>query len=228
MFWNIEHSVWKPWTSDLMLAAEATCHLSNWNLEQVCQPWTCMDQWPVPMVFKVYRSVNLEHVWTNDQCRWCSRFTVSKIEISCKALTLVLAPGHKIYWACSVEMFEVYICLFKVYRGVQGVKGSFTFTLTVFEVEIASRTCWAVSSQLKTSRSQFLDRYACAISDAYFEEVIITGGHLTGNNAMKTVSVYSEAGWQRDLTPLNQGRFNHACSSYVNGGKKVKNTLWLW
>ena len=39
---------------------------------------------------------------------------------------------------------------------------------------------------------------------------------------MKTVSVYSEAGWQRDLTPLNQGRFNHACGSYVNEGKKVK------
>ena len=42
-------------------------------------------------------------------------------------------------------MFEVYICLFKVYRGVQGVKGSFTFTLTVFEVEIASRLNQCVS-----------------------------------------------------------------------------------
>ena len=25
----------------------------------------------------------------------------------------------------------------------------------------------------------------------------------------------------RDLTSLNQGRFSHACGSYVNGGKKV-------
>lgn len=39
---------------------------------------------------------------------------------------------------------------------------------------------------------------------------------------MKTVSVYSELGWQRDLTSLNQGRRYHACGSYVNGGKKVK------
>ena len=36
-------------------------------------------------------------------------------------------------------MFKVYICLFKVYIGVRGVKGSFTFTLTVFKVEIASK-----------------------------------------------------------------------------------------
>ena len=35
-------------------------------------------------------------------------------------------------------MFKVYICLFKVYRGVRGVNGSFTFALTVFKVEIAS------------------------------------------------------------------------------------------
>ena len=47
------------------------------------------------------------------------------------------------------------------------------------------------------------------------------------------MSVYSEAGWQRDLTSLNQGRHNHACGSYVNGGKKViklvvsYHTCWL-
>ena len=108
-----------PWTP-----AEATCHLSNYcNLEQVCKSAA-----PGHMIYWACSFVKI----------WCSRFTVSDIEIWCKALTLVLVPGHKIYWACSVEMFEVYICLFKVYRGVQGVKGSFTFTLTVFEVEIAS------------------------------------------------------------------------------------------
>ena len=61
------------------------------------------------------------------------------------------------------------------------------------------------------------DRYACAITDQHKKEVIITGGYDTGT----TVSVYSPAGWQRDLAPLNQGRFDHACGSYVNGGKKV-------
>ena len=55
--------------------------------------------------------------------------------------------------------------------------------------------------------------YACGIPDS--EVIIITGG--LGN----TVSVYNEAGWQRDLTPLNVGRGGHACGSYINGGKKV-------
>ena len=51
------------------------------------------------------------------------------------------------------------------------------------------------------------------------EEVIITGGgdHL----AMTTVSVYNEAGWQRDLAQLTQGRYDHACSSFTHTGEKV-------
>ena len=59
--------------------------------------------------------------------------------------------------------------------------------------------------------------------------MIITGGMQTDengvqkNDALKTVSVYSEAGWQRDLTSLNQARTVHACGSYKNGGKKVNN-----
>ena len=61
------------------------------------------------------------------------------------------------------------------------------------------------------------DRHACAIPDPDNEEVIITGGVYT----LKTVSVYSEAGWQRDLASLNQGRYWHGCGSYTNGGKKV-------
>ena len=61
--------------------------------------------------------------------------------------------------------------------------------------------------------------YACAIPDNDNEQLIITGGLYT----LKTVSVYNEAGYQRDLTELNQGRRQHACASYVNGGKKVKN-----
>ena len=52
------------------------------------------------------------------------------------------------------------------------------------------------------------------------EEVIITGGNY-GDTETK-VSVYSEAGWKRDLAPLNHGRRWHACGGYINGGKKVK------
>ena len=68
------------------------------------------------------------------------------------------------------------------------------------------------------SIQQFIfNRYACAIPDEDNEELIITGGYDT----MTTVSVYNEAGWQRDLAPLNPGRQRHACGSYVNGGKRV-------
>ena len=63
----------------------------------------------------------------------------------------------------------------------------------------------------------FSDREACAIPDTENEEVIITGGM----DNRRLVSVYSEAGWQRDLASLNQGRKLHACGNYVNGGKKV-------
>ena len=62
--------------------------------------------------------------------------------------------------------------------------------------------------------------FACAIPDPENEEVIITGGNHP--ETVKKVSVYSDAGWQRDLTPLNQGRRFHACGSYVKGEKKVK------
>ena len=71
---------------------------------------------------------------------------------------------------------------------------------------------------------QFIfDRWACAIPDPDNEEVIITGGLDT----LTTVSVYNETGWQRDLAPLNQGRNRHACGSYVNGGTKVNNIMYV-
>ena len=66
-------------------------------------------------------------------------------------------------------------------------------------------------------------RYGCSIS-VEDKEVIITGGVMYGN-ARTTVSVYSEAGWQRDLSPLIQGRYLQACASYVNRGKKVNHIL---
>ena len=54
-------------------------------------------------------------------------------------------------------------------------------------------------------------RYACAIPNPDNEaEVIVTGGR---DNATR-VSVYSEAGWQRDMPSLNSNREWHACSSF--------------
>jgi len=56
---------------------------------------------------------------------------------------------------------------------------------------------------------------ACAVPDQ--GNVIIIGGYpLT----LKTASVYSEAGWQKDLASLNKGRRLSACGSYANGGEK--------
>ncbi len=53
--------------------------------------------------------------------------------------------------------------------------------------------------------------------DNDMKEVIITGGAYT----MTSVSVYSEAGWQRDLANMTQGRYIHACSSFTHAGEKV-------
>ena len=66
------------------------------------------------------------------------------------------------------------------------------------------------------------NRWSCAIPDPDNEEVIITGG---GYPARSIVSVYSEAGWQRDLASFKQERYHHACGSYVNGGKKVNHIV---
>ncbi len=81
-----------------------------------------------------------------------------------------------------------------------------------------------IHSAFYSQFSNFIfDSYACAISDADKEEVIITGGASTRT----TVSVYGEAGWQRDLAPLSQGRLWHTCGSYVNGGKKVRPIMYV-
>ena len=58
--------------------------------------------------------------------------------------------------------------------------------------------------------------HACAISDE--DSVIVTGGVYTDT----TVSVYSVEGWQRDLPPLNTGRRDHACSSYLSDERRVR------
>ena len=60
---------------------------------------------------------------------------------------------------------------------------------------------------------------ACAIPDTVNgDNVVITGGVKTRDK----VSVYNVQGWQEDLPPLNTGREQHACTSYVSGGKRVE------
>ena len=53
-----------------------------------------------------------------------------------------------------------------------------------------------------------LPSYACAINNG--AEVVLTGGF--GNR--KDVSVYSMAGFVRNLPDLNVGRQYHACAKY--------------
>ena len=67
-------------------------------------------------------------------------------------------------------------------------------------------------------------RHSCGIPDPDKEEFIITGGN---HNSGKTVSVYKESGWDRDLASLKQGRFRHACARYLDGDTAVKNMHML-
>ena len=65
--------------------------------------------------------------------------------------------------------------------------------------------------------------YACAIPDPDLQRVIITGGYYTLN----TVSVYRVEGWIEDLEPLGQGRYDHACASFLSAGERVKQNILL-
>ena len=51
------------------------------------------------------------------------------------------------------------------------------------------------------------------------EKYIVTGGYNSSepDNALETVAEYSQTGFVRYLPNMNQGRYHHACSSFVNG-----------
>ena len=67
------------------------------------------------------------------------------------------------------------------------------------------------------------NREACAISDPDLQRVIITGGFYTSNLlASNTVSVYGIKGWIEDLEPIGQGRYDHACTSFLSSEERVK------
>ena len=65
--------------------------------------------------------------------------------------------------------------------------------------------------------------YACAIPDPDLQRVIITGGYYT--DIVNTVSVYGVQGWIQDLEPLGQGRYHHACVSFLSAGERVKQNI---
>ena len=64
-------------------------------------------------------------------------------------------------------------------------------------------------------------RQACAITDS--DTVVITGGW----NTLKKVSRYSVQEWQEDLPNLITGRMNHACTSYLSGGRRVRKYMYM-
>ena len=67
--------------------------------------------------------------------------------------------------------------------------------------------------------------YACAIPDPDLQRVIITGGYYT--DIVNTVSVYGVQGWIEHLEPLQQGRRDHACASFLSAGERVKKDIFF-
>ena len=67
---------------------------------------------------------------------------------------------------------------------------------------------------LLTNSNFFSD--ACAIPDT--DTIVITGGR----NTLTTVSRYGTQFWQEDLPSLITGRYNHACTAYASGGRRVR------
>ena len=66
----------------------------------------------------------------------------------------------------------------------------------------------------------------CGIEDPDTQTVVITGGYLTGRlSIMNTVSLYGIQGWIEDLPSLNYNRYQHACSSYMSGGSRVRHCM---
>ena len=64
----------------------------------------------------------------------------------------------------------------------------------------------------------FFLRYACAIPIPENDTVILTGGYTT----RRTVAVYNENGWQRNLPNLLTERmYLHGCTSFVSRNKRV-------
>ena len=61
-------------------------------------------------------------------------------------------------------------------------------------------------------------RYACGVEVG--DHYIVTGGFSSSEDdrALKTVAEYSQTGSVRYLPDMKQGRYWHACSSFINGG----------
>ena len=61
--------------------------------------------------------------------------------------------------------------------------------------------------------------YSAACGVAVGENYIISGGHSWQDydDALQTVAEYSQTGFVRYLPSMIQGRYLHACSSFMNG-----------
>ena len=90
--------------------------------------------------------------------------------------------------------------------------GAWFHTQTWYKVRYANIISLLQAKLSSWSRS-------CAIEDPDTDTVVITGGYYT----MTTVSVYGLQGWLEDLSSLNIGRREHACTSFVSNGYRVRN-----
>ena len=55
-------------------------------------------------------------------------------------------------------------------------------------------------------------RYACGVEIG--DDFIVTGG-VDQTGAVDTVGLYSQSGFVRWLTPMNQARRSHGCTTFV-------------
>ena len=59
------------------------------------------------------------------------------------------------------------------------------------------------------------------------DHFIVTGGRGGTSGGLNTVAKYSRSGFIGNLANLNQGRYNHACSSYVTDrGETVRSKMY--
>ena len=60
-------------------------------------------------------------------------------------------------------------------------------------------------------------RDACGVEVG--DHYIVTGGYSSSEDdkALHTVAEYSQTGFVRTLPDMKQGRYFHACSSFING-----------
>merc|ERR1719189_782511 len=84
------------------------------------------------------------------------------------------------------------------------------------------RTTALLSTTSSSSSAQFDLLYdtnsACGIEVPNSDQLVITGGHASGSDALSRVQVYTVGGSKRRLAELTQPRKEHACGYFFNNG----------